>query len=118
MYVKLAPATWQCARARCKVHHRTRYLHLLDSQVNLAGCSKGRTGSRRLQHILSNTNAVLLATGMRDISGYVRSKKNPADKASRDKRAWHRHRRALARASKAVSPAADLAPSVEGRQAP
>ena len=83
MYAKPAPATWQCARARCKLHHRTRYLHLLDSQLNLAGCSKGRTGNRRLQHILSDTNAVLLATGMRDISGYVRRKKNPADRASR-----------------------------------
>ena len=96
--------------------HRMKFLHLLDSQVNLANCSKGRTGSVRLQHILMNSNAVLLATGMRDINGFVRSKKNPADRASRDKRAWHLHRRSLARAMEAAPPAAVEAPRVEERQ--
>ena len=81
-------------RARKPKMQRKKFLHLLDSHVNLAQAAKGRTGSRRMAHVLRRTNATLLATGLRDVVGFTRSEKNPADRASRDVRRWQAYRRA------------------------
>ena len=40
--------------------------------------------------------ATLLAANLRDINGFVGTKSNPADKASRNHRSWQRHCRRLA----------------------
>ena len=71
-----------------------RFINLLDSQVNLAAVSKGRSASHRLRHVQLKTNAVLLAAHLRDVEGYTRSDRNPADAGSRDIKGWERHRRA------------------------
>ena len=89
-------------RARRRRLQRARYLHLLDSQVNLYQAARGRTGSLKMAHVLRKTCATLLATGLRDINGYTRSSANPADKASRDLAGWKRHQRQH-RASKATT---------------
>ena len=81
-------------RARRPKLQRAKFLHLLDSQVNLSQAAKGRTSSKRMSHVLRQTSAVLLVTGMRDVVGFTRSDKNPADRASRDLRGWQRYRRA------------------------
>ena len=81
------------ARARQPELQQQRFLHFLDSQVNLGQAKKGRTGSRAMAHVLSHTNATLLCTGMRDVNAFTRSERNPADKASRDRRRWSRYRR-------------------------
>ena len=60
----------------------------MDSQVCLHQATKGRTGSARMSYHLKQGSAVLLACGMRDVNGYTRSAKNPADAASRDYRRW------------------------------
>ena len=75
-------------RARQPSLHHQRFLHLMDSQVNLNVASKGRSGSRRMSHVLRKSSGVLLACNLRDVNGYTSSKANPADKASRDKRRW------------------------------
>ncbi len=75
-------------RARQVEQHGRRFLHLLDGHVNLAHAAKGRGSSLRMRHVELKTNATLLASHMRDINGYTRSDRNPADAASRDKRRW------------------------------
>ncbi len=92
-------------RARHRQLHRSLYLHLLDSQVNLYQSAKGRTGSRKMMHILRKSSAHLLACGLRDINGYTRSDCNPADKASRDVKRWKQFQRA--RRLKATPPTAE-----------
>ena len=82
-------------------HHGCRFLHLLDSHVNLAHAAKGRGSSLRMRHVELKTNATLLASRMRDINGYTRSDRNPADAASRDKRRWADDRRQRRRAASA-----------------
>ena len=82
-------------RARDVRNLNTRFLGLLDSQVNLSSASKGRTNSHRMRHVELRTNAVLLAGHLRDINGYTRSDKNPADAPSRDVKAWQRHHRTV-----------------------
>ena len=74
------------ARARNPALHGQRFVHLMNSQVNLAQSSKGRCGSLRMSHIHRQTAATLLAGDLRDVNGYVRSDRNPADRASRDRR--------------------------------
>ncbi len=83
-------------RARHRPLHHQRYLHLMDSQVNLNVAAKGRSGSWRLTHVQRRTAATLLAANLRDVNGFVGTKSNPADKASRNHRGWQRHRRRLA----------------------
>ena len=61
------------ARARQVNLHRQRFLHLMDSQVNLAAASKGRSASRKLAHVLRRSAAVLLACGLRDVNAFVTS---------------------------------------------
>ena len=88
-------------RARQAQQHGSRFLHLLDSHVNLAHAAKGRGSSLRMRHVELKTNATLLASRMRDINGYTRSDRNPADAASRDKRRWADDRRQRRRAASA-----------------
>ncbi len=83
-------------RAREAKLHQQRYLHLLDSQVNLAAVAKGRTGSLGLAHVHRRSTAAELAAGLHEIGGYVCSERNPADRGSRDKQKWARHRRPMA----------------------
>ena len=98
-HINVCEARARCLSAKLRARrpqcHRTKFLHLLDSQVNLAQSAKGRTSSRRMAHVLRQTSAVMLATGMRDVVGFTRSERNPADKASRDLRGWQRYRSRL-----------------------
>ena len=69
-------------------------MHLLDSQTNLAQVAEGRTGSQQLTHVHRQSAAVTLAAGFREVEGYTRSDKNPADKGSRNYGEWRRAQRA------------------------
>ena len=60
-----------------------RFCVLLDSMVVLSVAAKGRSSSKRLNHILRRLNAHLLACSMFPFFGYVSSQANPADKPSR-----------------------------------
>lgn len=71
---------WRISRKR---HHRCRLLHLTDSLVVLHALSRGRSSSRRLRPILSKVNALLLASDVHPVWGYVNTKQNPADRPSR-----------------------------------
>ena len=87
-------------RARQARLHWTKFLHLLDFQVNLAQSAKCRTSSKRMAHVFRQTSAIMLATGMRDVVGFTRSEMNPADHASRDLRGWQKYRNWLRKSSK------------------
>ncbi len=82
------------ARARVPSLHQQRFVHLLDSQTNLAQIAKGRTGSQQMAHVHRQSAAVSLAAGFREVESYTRSDKNPADKGSRNYEEWRRARRA------------------------
>lgn len=71
---------WRISRKR---HHRCRLLHLTDSLVVLHALSRGPSSSRRLRPILSKVNALLLASDVHPVWGYVNTKQNPADRPSR-----------------------------------
>ena len=88
------------ARARVPSLHQQRFVHLVDSQTNLAQMAKGRTGSQQMAHVHRQSAAVSLAAGFREVEGYTRSDKNPADKGSRNYEEWRRAR-AAHRSSKA-----------------
>ena len=70
---------------RLRKQHREPYraLHLIDSQVVCAIITKGRTSSYRLRRGLKQLNALLLASGMVLIIGYVNTDCNPSDVPSR-----------------------------------
>ena len=70
-------------RTRVRKNLNERAVHLIDSQVVMNAVAKGRTSSRRLRPILQRANALLLASHVHLILGYVRSKHNPADRPSR-----------------------------------
>ncbi len=82
------------ARARVPSLHQQRFVHLLDSQTNLAQVAKGRTGSQQMTHVHRQSAAVSLAAGFREVESYTRSDKNPADKGSRNYEEWRRAPRA------------------------
>ncbi len=103
-------------RARQAELHHQRFLHLMDSQVNLSVAAKGRSGSRRVSHVQRKSSAVLLACNLRDVNGYTGTKSNPADKASCDRRRWARYRRALALRRKSSSAASTRAATSSGRR--
>ena len=90
-------------RARHRICHRCRYFHLLDSQVNLAQSTKGRTSSLRMAHVLRQSSTFLLCCGLRDVNGFTRSEKNPADRASRDLRRWRAYGKARALRERAAT---------------
>ena len=70
-------------RLRSSRHVRTRFFHLLDSQVCLAVLKKHRNSSHQLQSVLRRIDVLLLAGLVAPIFGYVRSEVNPADEPSR-----------------------------------
>jgi hypothetical protein len=91
------------ARARVVPLQVQRYLHLMDSQVNLSIAAKGRSGSFRLAHVNRHTCATLLASGLRDVNGYTGSERNPADAASRDRKAWRAFKRSRQRGAQTAT---------------
>jgi hypothetical protein len=58
-------------------------LHLVDSQVVLSALAKGRSPSRGLNYDLKKANALVLASGVVIVYGYIRRRENPADGPSR-----------------------------------
>jgi site-specific DNA-cytosine methylase len=62
---------------------RTRFFHLLDSQVCLGILAKGRTASRKMTPVMRRVSALLLVSGCVAFSGWVQTECNPADKPSR-----------------------------------
>ena len=69
--------------ARKKEDHDKRRLLLVDNQSVLSIIARGRTSSARMQGPLTRLAAVLLATGMTLVLGWVQSALNPADGPSR-----------------------------------
>jgi hypothetical protein len=80
MHAVLAALRW---RRRLAHRMRRRVLHLVDSQVVLSALAKGRSPSRRLNYDLKKANALVLASGIVIVYGYIRSRENPADGPSR-----------------------------------
>ena len=70
-------------RLRSAKNIGSRVLHLIDSQVVVSICSKGRTASKKLRGTLQRLNAWILAGGLLPCYAYVHSSDNPADKPSR-----------------------------------
>ena len=64
---------------------KSRFVHLVDSQVALAMVCKGRTSSFRLLPEARHIAARCIAGGLHPTYGYVRSKWNPSDVPSRPK---------------------------------
>ena len=60
-----------------------KFLHLTDSLVCLHTVSRGRSSSKKLRRCVCRLNAVLLASGVSPVWGYVHTDQNPADKPSR-----------------------------------
>ena len=60
-----------------------RYLHLLDSIVSLSVLSKRRSSSYVLNRVVKRYDALELASSSAGAFGFVRSDKNPSDRASR-----------------------------------
>ena len=94
--------------------HGKKFLHVMDSQVNLAVAAKGRTSSNRLAHVVRKSSATSLATNMRDVNAFTRSDRNPADKPSRAAKAWKTFRRRLSSTWKAAALVAYV--SAEGQR--
>lgn len=78
-------------------HLKTRFIHLTDSLVCLHALSRGRSSSRKLRSTMSRINALVLASGVQPLWGYVHTEQNPADKPSR----WGRQVRTKFRHAKA-----------------
>ena len=78
-------AIWTSLRWRIerKRSHHQRFLHLTDSAVCLNALVRGRSSSRRLRPVLSRINALILASHVHPIWGFVSSSQNPADRPSR-----------------------------------
>ena len=76
----LAALRW---RLRVKKHIGTVGLHLMDSQVFLGAMAHGRSSSVGVSGIVDRCNALILASGYRQLLGYVSTDVNPADKPSR-----------------------------------
>lgn len=79
---------------RWRIEHRhhlnTRLLHLTDSLVCLHCLTRGRSSSRKLRRTMARINALILASNVQPLWGYVHTDQNPADKPSR----WGRRVRA------------------------
>eukprot|EP00438_Fugacium_kawagutii_P022919 Skav229978 [mRNA] locus=scaffold372:377191:382604:+ [translate_table: standard] len=60
-----------------------RALHLCDSQVVIAVCTKGRSSSRQLNRLLQKLGAMTIAGGVYPILAWIESHLNPADGPSR-----------------------------------
>ena len=70
-------------RARSSLSHNKRFLHLSDSQICLAVLSKGRSSSKRVNHVLRRICALCLAMNWYPLWAWVESRLNPADEPSR-----------------------------------
>ena len=70
-------------RFRDRVNVGKRFIHMVDSQVTLFACVKGRSSSSRLRRVLCKINAYVLAGHGLPLLGYVKTDWNPADKPSR-----------------------------------
>jgi hypothetical protein len=70
-------------RLRNKAQLRSRFVHLVDSQVCGAIFAKGRTGSRALRTTVQRYNCLLLAGQLYPSYIYINSEDNPADLPSR-----------------------------------
>ena len=70
-------------RSRSQKHCNKRFLHLLDSQVNLAVLAKGRTSAFRLIPLFEKISSLCLASALYPLGGYVRTDDNPSDDPSR-----------------------------------
>lgn len=72
---------------RWRVEHRlqsnVRLLRLTDSLVCLHCLSRGRSSSRELRRTLCRINALVLASNLQPVCGYIHTDQNPADKPSR-----------------------------------
>ena len=72
---------------RWRIEHRhhlgTRLIHLTDSLVCLHCLSRGRSSSRKLRRTLARINALILASNIQPLWGYIHTDQNPADKPSR-----------------------------------
>ena len=80
MRAVLTALKWRFAR---KGWIRTRFLHLVDSQVCLHALARGRSSSRKLRRTLLRINSLLLASGAHGVWTYVHTELNPADRPSR-----------------------------------
>ena len=70
-------------RARSKVSQDQRFLHLSDSQICLAVLTKGRSSSKKINHLLRRICALCLAMGWYPLYAWIESRLNPADEPSR-----------------------------------
>ena len=84
----LSTIKWRTRRAS---QQRSRFIHLVDSQVVGAIVTKGRTSSRNLRPTVLKTNALILAAQIYPCYIFVHSEDNPADLPSRF--AWSNERR-------------------------
>lgn len=89
----LTSLRWRLEHQR---HQRTRFIHLTDSLVCLHALSRGRSSSRKLRRTMSRISALILATSVHPVWGYVHTHQNPADKPSR----WGRRVRSKFRNAK------------------
>ena len=80
MHAYLQSLQW---RLRSQRNQGQRFLHLLDSQVSLAVCTKGRSSSHRLNRICRRISALLLCGDLYPLLAWVGTEDNPADEASR-----------------------------------
>ena len=96
MHINVAEAYARLLGVKWRVQQPTetglRYLNLMDSQANLAHAAKGRGASTRMRHVELQISAYQAAGHLREIGGYVRSDRNPADSGSRDTARWKRQR--------------------------
>ncbi|CAE8659180.1 unnamed protein product [Polarella glacialis] len=72
---------------RWRTHSRKRkgtiFFHLLDNQVCLGLCTKGRSSSLVLNSTLRRISALTLAANFYPLLGYVHMSENPSDGPSR-----------------------------------
>ena len=61
----------------------SKFLHLLDSQVNIGVLTKGRSRSYSINFVTRRCNALTLAAFFHPVYAFVRSEVIPADEPSR-----------------------------------
>ena len=71
---------WRTRQKQCL---KTRFIHLLDSQLTMGAATKHRSPSKPLHRIMRKAAAHLLAGRLRPILAFCRTKTNPADRPSR-----------------------------------
>ena len=70
-------------RACDPVQHRSRWLHILDSQVTQSAAAKGRSSAQSLNRILKRLAGLLVAANLYPYYAWTRSELNPSDAPSR-----------------------------------